>query len=110
MSKGINAIGALLGNGMYNVPATTRYTKFVAENAFGPRALFAELHFEFSDGTSLVLKSVVLKLYDFLKLVNTDSTWTSQKGPLTYSHTYGGIVCVSVLLLFYVLFQNFVKF
>jgi hypothetical protein len=35
-----NVFGVLLGNGMYNVPSVPgRYTKFVSQSPFGPRAL-----------------------------------------------------------------------
>ena len=34
LTNGNNAVGVMLGNGMYNVPATANYTKFTG--SFGP--------------------------------------------------------------------------
>lgn len=70
-----NAIGVLLGNGMFNVAHTPgRYTKFVG--TFGQPQCLAELHLLFRDGTSQVIA--------------TGSDWQTAPGPITFSSTYGG--------------------
>jgi len=71
---GPNAIGVLLGNGMYNVPTSTRYAKFTG--SFGPPKLIARLQIELTDGTTTALV--------------TDTAWKSTPGPITFSNIYGG--------------------
>jgi len=72
---GNNALGIMLGNGMYNVQHTKgRYTKF--EGSFGVPKLIAELRVKFADGTSQVIAS--------------DAAWRVAQGPVTFSSTYGG--------------------
>jgi alpha-L-rhamnosidase len=73
LHPGGNAIGVMIGNGMYNV-AGGRYVKFNA--SFGrPRFIFY-LHMEYQDGTS---DSVV-----------SDETWTAAPSPVRFSCIYGG--------------------
>ncbi len=75
VKQGTNAIGVLLGNGMFNVAETPgRYTKFVG--AFGQPQCMVELHLHFRDGTRTVIAS--------------GSGWRTMPGPITYSSTYGG--------------------
>jgi alpha-L-rhamnosidase len=75
LRTGANALGIMLGNGMYRVVKTPgRYTKFTG--TFGPPKCIAQLHVEFADGKSV-------------KIV-TDSTWKTHVGPITFSSTYGG--------------------
>ena len=75
MHQGQNAIGVLLGNGMFNVVRTPgRYIKFVG--TFGEPQCLLELHLEFRDGTSGVIA--------------TGPDWQTTAGPITYSSTYGG--------------------
>jgi len=47
--QGSNAMGVLLGNGMYNVPASSRYAKFTG--SFGSPKLILRLQMEFTDGS-----------------------------------------------------------
>jgi alpha-L-rhamnosidase len=74
LAPGTNAIGVLLGNGMYNVPASARYAKFTG--SFGPPKLIARLQIDYADGTSAALVS--------------DAAWKTAPGPITFSNIYGG--------------------
>jgi hypothetical protein len=72
---GKNAIGVMLGNGMYNVPVTPgRYQKF--HGSFGHPKLVVRLEIKYSDGT---LQSIV-----------SDGTWKTSPGPITFTSIYGG--------------------
>ncbi len=72
-NKGANAIGVILGNGMYNVLAN-RYSKFFA--SFGPPTLFFRLKIDFEDGSSTSISS--------------DETWHYSHSPITYNSLFGG--------------------
>jgi alpha-L-rhamnosidase len=75
LRAGRNALGVMLGNGMYNVARTPgRYTKFTG--SFGQPKLIAQIHVEFADGTSTEIV--------------TDSSWKTHSGPIVFSSTYGG--------------------
>ena len=75
LKPGANAIGVLLGNGMFNVArAKGRYSKFVG--SFGPPRLTAELHLCFRDGTR--------------QTILTGPNWLTTPGPIVFSSTYGG--------------------
>jgi len=74
LTNGDNAIGVMLGNGMYNVPATANYTKFTG--SFGPPKVIAQLYLFYTNGTRQVVAS--------------DAQWLTTAGPITYSHVYGG--------------------
>ncbi|MGB0081329.1 MAG: family 78 glycoside hydrolase catalytic domain, partial [Terracidiphilus sp.] len=72
---GQNAMGVLLGNGMYRVLKTPdRYTKFVG--SFGQLKCTVQLHIEFTDGSTADILS--------------DGSWKTAPGPITFSSTYGG--------------------
>jgi hypothetical protein len=72
---GSNALGVMLGNGMYNVQKTTgRYVKFAG--SFGVPKLIVELRVTYADGTSEVIPS--------------NTAWKVTHGPVTFSSTYGG--------------------
>lgn len=76
---GANAIGATLGNGMYNVPtpANGRYTKW--SGSFGPRALLAALVVTYADGSN------------FTFATGAGAAWLgTDGGPITFSHEYAG--------------------
>ena len=73
MKTGANALGALLGNGFYNV-AGGRYAKYTG--SFGQPRLFVQLHLEYEDGSTAD--------------VGTDGSWRAHDGPLTFSCIYGG--------------------
>lgn len=70
---GANALGVMVGNGMYNV-AGGRYVKFSA--SFGRPKFILHLRIEYEDGT---VESVV-----------SDDQWKAASGPITFSCIYGG--------------------
>ena len=74
LTNGSNAVGVMLGNGMYNVPATTNYSKFTG--SFGPPALIAQLCLYYTNGATVIIPS--------------DAQWQTASGPITYSQVYGG--------------------
>lgn len=71
--SGENALGVMLGNGMYNVTGG-RYVKFTG--SFGPPKLIAQLHLDFADGASTCVAS--------------DGAWRTTPGPIMFSCIYGG--------------------
>ncbi len=73
LHEGTNALGLLLGNGMYHVTGG-RYTKF--KGSFGPLKLMAQLRLEYADGT--------------MQLIGTDPQWRVAPGPITFSCIFGG--------------------
>ena len=73
LRQGRNAMGVMLGNGMYNVEGG-RYTKF--KGSFGPPKMILQLHVDYADGTSLVVAS--------------DASWKASAGPKTFSCIFGG--------------------
>jgi len=75
LHAGANAIGIMLGNGMYNVEGVQgRYTKFIG--SFGQPKLIAELRLHYADGsTSIVFSS---------------DQWKTTSSPILFSSIYGG--------------------
>jgi hypothetical protein len=75
IAPGENAIGVLLGNGMFNVESpANRYTKF--RGSFGQPKLIVALVLRFSDGSE--------------QRVVSDGAWKSAAGPIAFSNIYGG--------------------
>jgi alpha-L-rhamnosidase len=75
LQRGENAIGVLLGNGMYNVQETMdRYTKFAG--SFGQPKLTLQMTLRFTDGSQQTIVS--------------DGSWKTAPGPIMFSSTYGG--------------------
>ncbi len=75
LHAGPNALGVMLGNGMYRVLKTPhRFTKFVG--SFGELKCTVQLHIEMSDGSSAEILS--------------DGSWKTVPGPIVFSSTYGG--------------------
>lgn len=75
LHPGANALGIMLGNGMYRVPVTPhRYTKFTG--TFGPPKAVAQLEIELTNGEKIEIV--------------TDGTWKAHSGPIVFSSTYGG--------------------
>ncbi len=73
LKPGANAIGLVLGNGMYRVPGG-RYAKF--KGSVGPLKAIAQLRLEYADGS--------------VSIVGSDSQWSLNPGPLTFTCVYGG--------------------
>ncbi len=73
IQRGTNALGVLLGNGMYHVSGG-RYTKFTG--TFGPPKLILQLHLEFADGST--------------EDVLSDAAWKTAPGPIVFTCIYGG--------------------
>ena len=73
VTRGGNALGVMLGNGMYNVPGG-RYAKF--KGSFGPPKVILHLHIEYTDGTSTAVVS--------------DGSWTWAPSPVVFSCMFGG--------------------
>ncbi len=75
LQAGANAIGVMLGNGMYNVEGVAgRYTKFVGSD--GQPKLILQLHLRYADGTQAI--------------INSDGSWQTRPGPIVFSSAYGG--------------------
>jgi hypothetical protein len=68
-----NAVGVLLGNGMYNVKGG-RYTKF--KGSFGPLKVICRMQLEYTDGSS--------------QTICTNDRWRVSPGPITFCCVYGG--------------------
>jgi hypothetical protein len=73
VTRGGNALGVMLGNGMYNVPGG-RYAKF--KGTFGPPKVILQLHVEYADGTTTAVVS--------------DGSWTWAPSPVVFSCMFGG--------------------
>jgi alpha-L-rhamnosidase len=70
-----NAMGLILGNGMYDIlPTPGRYVKFT--HSFGPPKAIARVRLEYDDG--------------HVETLVTDSGWQVAPGPITYSNVFGG--------------------
>jgi alpha-L-rhamnosidase len=74
LRSGKNAVGLLLGNGMYNVIANGRFSKF--KGTFGPLKAIAQLRLEYVDGS--------------VEIIGTDEQWRVNPGPITFCSMYGG--------------------
>lgn len=74
LTNGNNAVGVMLGNGMYHVPPNSRYTKFTG--SFGPPKVIAQIQLDYADGTKEVIR--------------TDAQWQTTDGPITFSGVFGG--------------------
>ena len=73
LQPGQNAVGAMLGNGFFNVPRE-RYFKLLT--SYGAPRLLMNIDIEYTDGTR---QNIV-----------TDSSWKASESPVTYSSIYGG--------------------
>lgn len=73
LREGGNAIGVMLGNGMYNVPGG-RYVKFTG--SFGPPKFTLTLRIEYADGG--------------VEEIVSDESWRASPGPVVFSCIFGG--------------------
>jgi hypothetical protein len=73
LKQGKNAIGAIVGNGFYNINRE-RYRKLVI--AWGNPKLIGQLRIRFTDGTEQILV--------------TGSDWKTAPSPITYTSIFGG--------------------
>ncbi|MCY1720954.1 family 78 glycoside hydrolase catalytic domain [Prolixibacteraceae bacterium Z1-6] len=73
LEKGKNVIGAIVGNGFYNINRE-RYRKLVI--AYGYPKMIAHLKIEFDNGTS--------------EIITTDETWKTSQSPIFYASIFGG--------------------
>jgi hypothetical protein len=75
LAAGSNALGIILGNGMYNIqPHYERYVKFL--NTYGPLKVIAHIRLEYADGA--------------VETIATDKSWQVAPGPITYENLFGG--------------------
>lgn len=74
LREGANAVGMILGNGMYHVVRRNRFAKF--KGSFGPLRAIVHLRLEYGDGS--------------VEFVGTDDAWRCDPGPITYNSIYGG--------------------
>ncbi len=74
LQSGRNAVGILLGNGIYDVVRRNRFVKFIA--SAGPLRAILHLRLEYDDGS-----------VDF---VGTDATWRVHAGPIVAGNIYIG--------------------
>ena len=77
LKRGKNAVGIELGNGMYQVLGNGRFTKF--KGSFGSQKAIAQIRFEYADGS--------------VEFIDTDETWKTSAGPITFNTIYGGEDC-----------------
>jgi alpha-L-rhamnosidase len=73
LKEGSNAIGAIVGNGFYNINRE-RYRKLVI--AYGAPKMIMKLEVRYSDGSTETIVS--------------DESWTTAPSPVTYTSIYGG--------------------
>jgi hypothetical protein len=75
LHRGQNAVGIVLGNGMYNIAADrVRYVKF--RQSFGPLKAIAQIRLDYADGTS--------------EIIGTDSSWQTGQSPVTFNNIFAG--------------------
>ncbi|TWT91069.1 Bacterial alpha-L-rhamnosidase [Pseudobythopirellula maris] len=73
--EGENAVGLVLGDGMYHTERRNRFSKF--QGTFGPQRAIMQIELEYEDGTKEVVAA-------------TDETWTVSPGPITFNDIFGG--------------------
>ncbi len=73
LSKGVNTLGAIVGNGFFNINRE-RYRKLVI--AYGPPEIILKLEVHYADGSK--------------ETITTDETWKTSSSPVIFSSIYGG--------------------
>ncbi|MDR1861207.1 MAG: glycoside hydrolase family 78 protein [Bacteroidales bacterium] len=76
LHKGVNALGAMTGNGAYNMHKLPHRYGWNEERRMGNPCFLMQLHLRYADGTE--------------ETVLTDETWKYTWGPVTYNDIYGG--------------------
>lgn len=74
INEGENAVGLVLGDGMYHAERRNRFSKF--QGTFGPQRAIAQIELTYKDGRT--------------EQVVTDDTWRVDPGAITYNDVYGG--------------------
>jgi hypothetical protein len=75
LHRGQNAVGIILGNGMYHIAADkARYVKFT--QSFGPLRAIAQIQLDYDDGTS--------------EVIGTDAGWQTGPSPITFNNIFAG--------------------
>jgi hypothetical protein len=74
LRRGKNAVGVMLGNGFFNIPAGGRYAKFRRSDGW-PQMIF-QLDAGMADGSH--------------RRVASDTAWKAGRSPVTFSTIYGG--------------------
>jgi alpha-L-rhamnosidase len=75
LHSGPNAVGIILGNGMYNITGDkVRYVKFT--QSFGPLQVIAQIQLDYADGAR--------------EIIGTDSSWPTGPSPVTFNNIFAG--------------------
>ncbi|HEY4416610.1 MAG TPA: family 78 glycoside hydrolase catalytic domain [Verrucomicrobiae bacterium] len=75
LHPGTNAVGLILGNGMYRIERDpVRYVKF--KQSFGPLKAIAQIQLDYDDGST--------------EVIGTDSNWRSGPSPITFNNIFAG--------------------
>jgi len=75
LNRGPNAVGIILGNGMYNITGDrVRYVKFT--QSFGPLQAIAQILLDYADGSR--------------EIIGTDSSWQTGPSPVTFNNIFAG--------------------
>jgi hypothetical protein len=75
LHRGKNAVGIILGNGMYNITGDkVRYVKFT--QSFGPLQVIAQIQLDYADGAR--------------EIIGTDSSWQTGPSPVTFNNIFAG--------------------
>ena len=72
-----NAVGLILGNGMYNIGSgfgNYRYVKFT--QSFGPLRAIAQIQLDYTNGTT--------------QIIGSDASWQTGPGAITFENVYAG--------------------
>jgi len=75
LHRGPNAVGLILGNGMYRIARDpVRYVKFT--QSFGPLRAIAQIQLDYADGTC--------------EIIGTDASWQAGPSPITFNNIFAG--------------------
>lgn len=76
LKKGENVVGAMVGNGAWNLRKTTGRWSWHGSAPLGKPALWVQLMITYTDGSE--------------ETIVTDNTWKTTSGPITFNNLYGG--------------------